>query len=130
MPKVMDADRPLPKNRLVWFCALALFGCAADLLSKELVFRHPELYRGSEWWLWPGHIGIQKSLNEGALFGMGQGKVWFFALFSIAALIAIPVWLFRFRAAEDRWLTIALGCVTGGILGNLYDRVGLPGLAW
>lgn len=25
---------------------------------------------------------------------------------------------------------MALGCVTAGILGNLYDRLGLPGLKW
>jgi len=112
------------------FFALAGIGCTLDLVTKHYVFVHPDLYRGSEWWLWPGHIGIQKSLNEGALFGMGQGNVWLFALFSLAALVAIPLWLFRFRAAEDRLLTIALGCVTGGILGNLYDRLGLPGLDW
>ena len=123
-------DQPLPQGRVGWYCCLAIFGCAADLVSKHLVFRHPDLYRGSEWWLWPGHIGIQKSLNEGALFGMGQGQVWLFALFAISAAVAIPVWLFWFRAAHDRWLNFALGCVTGGILGNLYDRVGLPGLKW
>ena len=33
-------------------------------------------------------------------------------------------------AAHDRLLTVALGCVTGGIFGNLYDRLGLPGLTW
>ena len=126
----MHEQSPVPRDRVLLFCALAIVGCAADLLSKHLVFRHPELYRGSEWWLWQGHIGIQKSLNEGALFGMGQGKVWAFAVFSIAALVAIPTWLFWFRAAHDRWLNFALGCVTGGILGNLYDRLGLPGLKW
>lgn len=115
---------------MAWFAVLAIFGCAADLISKALVFKHPELYRGSEWWLWHPHIGIQKSLNEGALFGMGQGKVWLFAVFSFAALAAIPIWLFWFRAANDRWLNTALGCVTGGILGNLYDRLGLPGMTW
>ncbi|MGI9428628.1 MAG: signal peptidase II [Bythopirellula sp.] len=126
----MYEDQSLPKNRYGWYCGLAALGCAADLVTKHLVFQHPELYRGSEWWLWPGHVGIQKSLNEGALFGMGQGKVWLFALFSIAAAAAIPIWLFWFRAAQDRWLNFSLGCVTGGILGNLYDRLGLPGLQW
>lgn len=123
-------QQPLPKGRVWWYCSLAILGCLADLLTKHLVFRQPDLYRGSEWWLWQGHVGIQKSLNEGALFGMGQGNVWLFAVFSIAAAVAIPTWLFWFRAAHDRWLTVALGCVTGGILGNLYDRVGLPGLQW
>ena len=26
--------------------------------------------------------------------------------------------------AQSRWMTIALGLITGGILGNLYDRMG------
>lgn len=117
-------------GRAMLFGSLAAVGCLADLVTKYLVFRHPDLYRGSEWWLWQGHVGIQKSLNEGALFGMGQGGVGVFALFSLTAAAAIPVWLFRFRAAEDRGLTIALGLVMGGILGNLHDRLGLSGLTW
>jgi signal peptidase II len=120
----------LPKSRLLVYGGLALLGCAADLWTKRLVFEHPGLFRGSEWWLWEGHVGIQKSLNEGALFGMGQGQVWLFALFSLVAAVAIPIWLFVFRAAHDRWLNVALGCVTGGILGNLYDRLGMPDLHW
>jgi len=126
----MDNRSSPLSGRAILFCSLAALSCAADLVTKHLVFRHPELYRGSEWWLWQGHVGIQKSLNEGALFGLGQGGVGVFALFSLAAAVVIPVWLFRSRAAEDRWLTIALGLVMGGILGNLYDRVGLSHLTW
>lgn len=126
----MSDDLRIPHGRFLWFWSLAVLGCLADLATKHLVFSHPELYRGSEWWLWKGHVGIQKSLNEGALFGMGQGNVWLFALFSIVAALAIPIWLFRFGAARDFWLTTALGCVMAGVLGNLYDRVGLPGLMW
>ena len=37
------------------------------------------LRAGEIWWLWHGHVGIQLSLNEGALFGFGQGRVWLFA---------------------------------------------------
>ena len=44
---------------------------------------------------------------------------------SIAAALAIPIWLFWFRAAHDAWLTFSLGCVMAGVLGNLYDRLGL-----
>ncbi|MCA9232329.1 MAG: signal peptidase II [Planctomycetales bacterium] len=126
----MSDNCRIPPSRVVWFFSLAAIGCLADLVTKQLVFASPVLYRGSEWWLIEGHIGIQKSLNEGALFGIGQGNVWLFAFFSIAAALAIPIWLFGFRAARERWLTLALGCVLGGILGNLYDRLGLHGLDW
>ncbi|NOY41744.1 MAG: signal peptidase II [Planctomycetes bacterium] len=130
MPNPMVDDPRISLRRVVWFFALATSGVLADLLSKHFVFRHPEMFHGSEWWLWEGHLGIQKSLNEGALGGIGQGNVWFFASLSIAAAVAIPVWLFWYRAARDFWLTTALGCVLGGVVGNLYDRLGFSGLRW
>jgi signal peptidase II len=120
----------IPSSRLVLFAAPAFIGCAADLATKAWFFSWPELRAGQICWLWPGHVGIQLSWNEGALFGIGQGGVWFFALLSIAAAVAIPVWLFRCGAARDAWLTFALGCVMAGVLGNLYDRLGLHGETW
>ena len=118
----------LPRSRYVVFFALAVAGCVVDLVTKSWVFSRPELHGGVPDWLWTGHVGVQLSLNEGALWGMGQGKVWLFAALSATAAAAIPVWLFWFRAARDLWLTVALGLVMGGVLGNLYDRLGLPGL--
>ena len=53
-----------------------------------------------------------------------------FAAISVIAAIALPIWLFYFRAAQSLTLTIALGMVMGGVLGNLYDRLGMPGLVW
>jgi len=126
----MDEAGKISVQRIAWFFFLAILGCGLDLWTKHAVFSSPRFFHGNEWWLWEGHIGIQKSLNEGALFGMGQGKVWVFACFALVATIAIPVWLFRFRAAEDFWLTTAAGAIMGGVIGNLYDRVGLPGMKW
>jgi signal peptidase II len=122
-------DRISP-SRYVLFTVLAALGCAADLLTKAWIFSWPELRAGGIYWLWTGHVGLQLSLNEGALFGMGQGKVWLFAALSIAAAVAIPVWLFHFGAARDKWLAFALGCVMGGVLGNLHDRLGIHGELW
>lgn len=126
----LECCASLPYSRHLIFWALATVGCAADLLTKQWIFNAPKLHDGAVWWLWQGHVGFQKSLNEGALFGLGQGKVWLFAIFSLAAVIAIPVWLFCYQAARDRWLTITLGAILGGILGNLYDRLGMHGLQW
>lgn len=78
-----------------------------------------------EWWIWENIAGIQTSLNAGALFGMGHGYSGLFALLSIVAAIGIVVWLFRFGAAHELFLTVALACVMAGICGNLYDRLGL-----
>ena len=81
-------------------------------------------------WIWKGVFGFQTSLNEGALFGMGQGLWLLFAALSMAAAVGIFLWLFAAGAARDWLLTIALAFVTAGILGNLYDRLGLPGFVW
>jgi signal peptidase II len=135
----------LPLNRYVIFFTLAIAGCAVDLATKEAMFgwlglsHHFALEKNQQaiarwrgdpaldhlWWLWQDRLGIQTSLNTGALFGMGAGRWWLFAGLSVLALIGIFTWLFVFKAARDRWLTVALGLVTGGILGNLYDRLGL-----
>lgn len=117
----------VPLSRYVVFTSVALIGLAIDLGTKAWWFARPALRAGDIWWLWQGHIGVQLSMNEGALFGIGQGKVWMFASLSVAAAIAIPVWLFVFHAARDAWLTFALGCIMAGVLGNLYDRLGLHG---
>ncbi len=127
---MIDATERVPFSRYVVFITLAAVGCAADLVTKAWVFSVPALRAGEIAWLWDGHIGVQLSRNWGALFGMGQGKVWLFATLSILAMLAIPTWLFVFRAACDVWLTFALGCVMAGVLGNLFDRLGLSNEDW
>jgi signal peptidase II len=122
-------DRVKPTRYLLYLVPAAA-GLAADLATKSWLFSLPKLRAGGIYWVWQDHAGFQLSWNEGALFGMGQGKVWLFVVMSLLAAAAIPVWLFLFRAARDAWLTFALGCVTGGILGNLFDRVGLHGEVW
>lgn len=120
----------IPVSRYCLFVGLAMAGGFLDLWSKHAVFHWSTLPWGNTYWIWTGHFGLQKSLNEGALFGMGQGMVWLFAAISIFAAVAIPIWLFRLGAAQDVWLTVALGCVMAGIIGNLYDRLGLSGESW
>ena len=56
---------------------------------------------------------------------MGQDKVLFFAVFSLIALVGVLYWFAMAKAGRDLLLTIVLACVTGGILGNLNDRLGL-----
>ena len=110
------------------FFSLAAGGCAVDLLTKHWIFQWRGMPRQNNvWWLWPNYVGIETALNQGALFGLGQGLVTLFATLSIAAACGIIIWLFVGGAARDGVLTFALGCVTGGIFGNLYDRLGLWG---
>lgn len=126
----MSPLQPVPFGRHLLFWPIAAIGLAADLWSKHWMFSQPDLQGGNVRWLWREHAGFQLSLNEGALFGMGQGGVWVFACCSILAAVAIPVWLFALGGARDRFLTVVLAAILGGVLGNLFDRIGLTGLDW
>jgi signal peptidase II len=122
-----------PLRRYALFFAIAGGGLALDLASKQYMFDWlgmPDMPGDHLHWLKPGLIAFQTALNEGALFGIGQGMAAVFSLLSIAAAIGVLMWLFLGDAAQDLLLTLALGAVTAGILGNLYDRLGLPGLHW
>ena len=102
-------------RRLLLFCGITLGGAALDLWTKHMMFSWSALDgQGRIYWLWPDYFGFQRSLNEGAVFGMGQGMVPLFAAISVVALVAIPVWLFRYGAAQDIWFTVALAAIMAG----------------
>jgi signal peptidase II len=140
----------VPVNRVVVFLLLAAVVLAIDLGSKSLVFRDlgypgtdldpavrgthavfavPRGRDGTSVAYLKGWMSFRlfTSFNRGALWGVGQGYTWLFAALSMAAVIGIPTWLFVFKAARSWWLTFALGLILGGTVGNLYDRIGLPG---
>ncbi len=120
----------VPVSRYVVFLGIASAGCSVDLLTKHWVFQWlgpPE--QNNVWWIWHGYVGLQTATNTGALFGVGQNLAALLAGISILAMAGILYWLFVSRAAHDLCVTIALGAVFGGILGNLYDRLGLWGSA-
>ncbi|HVX14725.1 MAG TPA: signal peptidase II [Pirellulales bacterium] len=117
--------KAVPASRYAVFFLIAAAGCAIDLATKDWIFDKLGPPGGPTQWLWRPFFGLQTSLNQGALFGMGQGKVAFFAALSGLAALGILYWLFVARAAHDWLLTIALGGIMAGILGNLYDRLGM-----
>jgi signal peptidase II len=117
-------------RRLLLFAVIAGGGCALDLWTKNHMFAKLGLPGGVDGrenieWIWTGYFGWQTALNEGALFGIGAGKVWLFAVLSVVAGAAILYWLFIAGAARDLLLTVALAAVMAGVLGNLYDRLGI-----
>jgi signal peptidase II len=112
------------------FFLIVLAGFAADLSTKRCTFDRLGFPPQPPCWIWRDRVGLETSVNEGALFGMGQGGVRVFVALSILAAIGILVWLFRGGAAGDLLLTVTLACIFGGIVGNLYDRLGLHGLTW
>ena len=115
-----------PHNRTGWlvFAAVALAAVACDLVSKAWIFDRlgmPGTAAPID--LLPPFLRLQTNLNEGALFGMGQGWGAMFAGISVLAIAGILGMLARGTMRADRGLVVALGLITGGILGNLYDRL-------
>jgi signal peptidase II len=116
----------VPFSRWLLFLLVAGAGLAADLITKSAVFAahwRPDDALTQHWWI-DDILGIETSFNGGALFGWFQGGSWWLAGLSLVALTGILCWLFVLRMAASRFLTFSLALVTGGILGNLYDRMG------
>lgn len=124
----------VPKSRYWCFALLVLSGLAWDLGSKSWVFGTLGYPNGVSDWSWScgllwGTFTIRffTHFNQGALFGIGQGMSLVFAGLSLVAVTAVVYWLFVYRAAQSWWLTVTLGLITAGALGNLYDRLYLHG---
>lgn len=125
--------------RFLLFLLVVGVGLFADLATKERAFAvlgMPGEYRRAEeperhavYWVRQEIFGFQTSLNEGALFGMGQGRSNVFAGLSLVALLGIVGWVLH-SAWKSRLLIVTLGMIVAGILGNLYDRLGWHGLLW
>ncbi len=115
----------------ILFAALAGFATVSDLVSKSVAFASlgmPGSGRAAA--LLPPLLVLETNLNEGALFGMGQGLGLGFAAVSVVAIGGILALVARPATRDDTWMVAALGLIVGGIIGNLYDRLGLPGLRW
>ena len=114
-----------------WFLGLAILAAVVDLVTKWVLFARLGMPgEAAPIVVVPEMLTLETNLNEGALFGMGQGMGMLFAAVSFAAIAGILWMVTRSDTRADRWLLTALALITGGIIGNLWDRLGLPGLAW
>jgi lipoprotein signal peptidase len=98
---------------------IAVIGLAADLWTKHWAFTR--LGPDEGWVVIPYVMSFRRSLNSGALFGMGKGLTPLFIVASVLAL-GFVLYLFAHSTRNRRTLHIALALVLGGALGNLYDR--------
>ncbi|MFE6733230.1 signal peptidase II [Microbacterium sp. NPDC057650] len=58
--------------------------------------------------------------NPGAAFSIGKGATW---IFTIALAIVAVVIIWKAFGLRARLWAVVLGCLLGGVLGNLTDRV-------
>jgi signal peptidase II len=132
---------------LTRFLLAVLLGLGLDLWTKHVAFERlaagppyqlADLETGRQRWVVEprfdlresrGHVVIPSLLNfnvtvnEGAVFGFGQGKRLVFITISIAAILFLG-YLFA-TSGRQRFYQVVLGMLLAGVLGNMYDRIRL-----
>jgi signal peptidase II len=119
-------SRHVGLGRWLLFWAIALGGAAFDLTTKAIIFAKVGPPPAPSVAVLPGLIELQTSYNPGALWGFGRSLPYsslIFAGFSVVAALAILYWLFVRGAAASLSLTVALGLIMAGALGNCFDRI-------
>lgn len=102
------------------FFIIALTGAVLDLLTKHLAFQY--IPRGGEVPVIDGFFSLGHTTNPGIIFGKFPAGRTLWLVVSIAAVPAILAIFFSIR--PPRWiLTVTLGMILAGTLGNMYDRV-------
>ena len=117
-------------DRWAWilFAGFSIGGAGLDLWSKKAVFEWlGPPGSGHTYSIIPGFFQLLPCLNSGAAFSIFQGQRTVLSGISIAALIAVLI-LFLTGQFRRRIMQIAIGCITAGIIGNLYDRLFNEGL--
>jgi signal peptidase II len=67
-----------------------------------------------------GVLTLRLTLNSGGAFGVGKGFPLFFLGATVAVVALILLWV---RSLDDLTLSVPLGLVLGGGVGNALDRV-------
>lgn len=69
----------------------------------------------------PGVLDLFRVENTGAAFSIGQGSSWIFVLCAMVAFVVACTLVWRHDLPFP--LIISLGCVAGGGVGNMIDRL-------
>jgi signal peptidase II len=115
-------------SRWLLFWSIAALGTAFDLVTKTIVFSRigPPGPGARPHVVIPRVLELHTSENTGALWGFGAslpGSSMIFAGLSVVAALVIFYYLFILGAAASRVLTIALGLIMAGAMGNCFDRL-------
>lgn len=133
-PRAADAPQGQSENpksrfqRLLAYRRLLVIGLAVligDQITKSIVaarlpfptYGEPAAIRVIPDFFYIVHVG-----NTGAAWSMFSGQGVLLALLAAATLVAIFLWR-RALGLRDRMAQISFGLLTGGIAGNLVDRL-------
>ncbi len=110
-------------DRPYWLSFLALVSAiiAVDQATKAWITA--ELTGGRTIVFLDGALRLIYSENNGALFGLFRGQAGLFAALSIGVIAMIVV--FHARSGRSAYMTLTLGLLLGGAIGNAIDRLRL-----
>jgi signal peptidase II len=113
---------PLPwTTAILLFWPVAIAGAALDLWSKWAIFNWLIEIPNHQYSLVDGFVRFILRENDGAAFSLFRG--WTFMLVTISAIaLVVVIGIFFMRKINSKLMLFALGCMTAGIIGNLYDR--------
>jgi signal peptidase II len=114
------ATRPAARDRARWpiFLGLAAVVFVADQISKAWLVSF--LAPGQRVEVLGDYVRLVHSQNNGALFGLFRDQAIVFAIVSVGVVGAI-IWFHR-SSGRNTLLSVALGLLLGGALGNMADR--------
>lgn len=73
----------------------------------------------------PNFFNFHHIKNTGAAFGMFSESRWIFLAISLVAMIALPIFLYKFRKAPFLF-GFSMSLIIGGNIGNMIDRLFAP----
>ncbi len=109
--------------RLVVLTAAALF--VLDQSTKFVVVQMMDLYSRQEILVLPPWLIFRMAWNQGINFGLLSHSSDFARWALIALAVAISTWVWFWVRAErhSAIVKIAAGCLIGGAMGNVLDRI-------
>jgi signal peptidase II len=110
-------------NRPIWpiFLGLAAAVVVADQLTKAWIAS--TLAPGASMAVVDDTLRLVHGQNNGALFGLFRDNAVLFGIISVAVVGLIVA--YHGRAGRSPYLSVALGLLLGGALGNMTDRLRL-----
>lgn len=109
--------------RLVALTAAAIF--ALDQISKFVVVQMLDLYSRQDISVLPPWINFRMAWNQGINFGLmahsSDAARW--ALIALALAISVWVWRWVRREPHSAIVKVSAGCLIGGAMGNVLDRI-------
>lgn len=115
--QLRDAGRP------VWAVFLGLAAVVAVLDQVTKAWLTSFLRPGESVDVVGDLLRLVHGQNAGGLFGLLQGQALPFAL--VSSVVVGLIVLYHARSGRNPYLSIALGLLLGGALGNLIDRIRL-----